>query len=89
MEERRPTRPEENRIPLLIFLLVFTFLLAVRSMIFEDDYARLRAIQTWPVIQVSSRNLVDECGVFMWTRWAGPGFAAEEPYIPMKYRYQR
>jgi hypothetical protein len=78
----------ENRVPLLIFLVIVFVTLAIRSMIIDEPYARLQAIQQWPEVQVSSRNLVDECGVFMWVRWVGPGFGTEEPYIPMKYRYQ-
>jgi hypothetical protein len=78
----------ENRVPLLIFLVVVFLTLAIRSMIVDEPYARLQAIQHWPEVQVSSRNLVDECGVFMWVKWVGPGFGTEEPYIPMKYRYQ-
>ncbi len=89
MEERRATRPKESRVPFLIFLLIVTFFLCLRTMIFDDPFARLRAIQTWPVVEASSRNLVDECGVFMWTKWQGPGFGTDEPYIPMRYRYQR
>ncbi|HSJ55226.1 MAG TPA: hypothetical protein VLC52_15910 [Anaerolineae bacterium] len=78
----------ESRVPLLM-LLVFVFVsLAIRSMIIDDPYERLQAIQQWPEVQVSSRNLVDECGVFMWVKWVGPGFGSEEPYIPMKYRYR-
>jgi hypothetical protein len=79
---------EESRIPLLIFLAVILIPLVVRSMTVEDPYARARAIQNWPEVQVSSRDLVDECGVFMWAKWIGPGFGTEEPYIPMRYRYQ-
>jgi len=84
----QPASHEESRIPLLIFLAVILTSLAIRSMIIEDPYARVRAIQQWPEVQVSSRDLVDECGVFMWVKWVGPGFGAEEPYIPMRYRYQ-
>ncbi|HSJ52508.1 MAG TPA: hypothetical protein VLC52_02075 [Anaerolineae bacterium] len=79
---------EESRLPLLILLVVIFVSLAVRSMIIDDPYERLQAIQQWPEVQVSSRNLVDECGVFMWVKWVGPGFGSEEPYIPMKYRYR-
>lgn len=79
---------EENRLPLLIFLVVVLITLAIRSTIVEDPYAKLQAIQQWPEVQVSSRNLVDECGVFMWVKWVGPGFGTDEPYIPMKYRYR-
>jgi hypothetical protein len=78
----------ESRIPLLILLVVVVATLAISSMIIEDPYAKLLAIQDWPEVQVSSRDLVDECGVFMWVRWVGPGFGTEAPYIPMKYRYQ-
>jgi len=88
MEDLRPRPPEESRLPLLVFLVVVTFFLAVRSMLLDDPFARARAYRTWPEVQVSSRDLVDECGVFMWTRWVGPGFGQDEPYIPMKYRYQ-
>lgn len=77
---------EEGRAFLLIFLAVVLVLAIVRSMIVEDPVARARAIQHWPVVRVSSRNLVDECGVFMWVRWVGPGFGTEAPYIPMQYR---
>jgi hypothetical protein len=80
---------EESRIPLLIFLAIVLALAAVRSTIIEDPYDRALAIQAWPEVQVSSRDLVDECGVFMWVRWVGPGFGADQPYIPMRYRYQR
>ena len=79
---------EENRITLLVFLALLILTLAVRSMIVEDPYARARAIQQWPEVQVSSRNLVDECGVYMWVKWTGPGFSSEDPYIPMRYRYK-
>lgn len=85
---RRATVPE-SRIPLLIFLVVVITSLAVGSMTLEDPYAKLLAIQHWPEVQVNSRDLVDECGVFMWVRWIGPGFGSEEPYIPMKYRYRQ
>jgi hypothetical protein len=78
----------ESRVPLLIFLVVIILTLAVSSMIIEDPYAKLQAIQHWPEVQVSSRDLVDECGVFMWVRWVGPGFGSEAPYIPMRYRYR-
>ncbi len=84
---RRATAPE-NRVPLLIFLVVIILSLAINSMIIEDPYEKLLAIQEWPEVQVSSRDLVDECGVFMWVKWVGPGFGTEEPYIPMKYRYR-
>lgn len=84
---RRATVPE-SRIPLLIFLVVIVLSLAISSMIIQDPYAKLQAIQQWPEVQVSSRDLVDECGVFMWTRWVGPGFGSDAPYIPMKYRYR-
>ena len=84
---RRAPR-EESRVPLLIFLAIILALLAIRSVMIEDPYARARAIQQWPEVQVSSRDLVDECGVFKWVRWVGPGFGSEAPYIPMKYRYQ-
>ena len=84
---RRATVPE-NRVPLLIFLMVVLGTLAITSMSIEDPYARLLAISDWPQVQVSSRDLVDECGVFMWVRWVGPGFGAEDPYIPMRYRYR-
>jgi len=80
---------EESRLPLLIFLIIVLATLAISSMVVEDPYTRLLAIQQWPEVQVSSRDLVDECGVFMWARWVGPGFGTEEPYIPMRYRYQR
>ena len=80
---------EEKRISLLIFLVLLITSLAIRSMIVDDPYARARAVQQWPEVQVSSRNLVDECGVFMWVKWVGPGFGTEEPYIPMRYRFQR
>ena len=79
---------EENRMPLLILLIVVFVSLAIRSMIVDDPYARLQAIQHWPEVQVSSRNLVDECGVFMWVKWVGPGFGSDEPYIPMKQCYR-
>jgi hypothetical protein len=78
----------ESRVPLLIFLLVIILTLAISSMIIEDPYTKLQAIQHWPEVQVSSRDLVDECGVFMWVRWVGPGFGSEAPYIPMRYRYR-
>ncbi len=85
----RKVRRTESRIPLLIFLVVIVISLSIRSMIIiEDPYARLQAIQQWSEVQVSSRDLVDECGVFMWVRWVGPGFGTENPYIPMKYRYR-
>lgn len=83
----RRAPPEESRIPLLIFLGIVFMLLAIRSMMTEEPYTRARAIQQWPEVQVSSRDLVDECGVFMWVKWVGPGFGTEEPYIPMGYRY--
>jgi hypothetical protein len=78
----------ESRVPLLIFLVVIVLSLAISSMIVEDPYEKLQAIQQWPEVQVSSRDLVDECGVFMWVRWVGPGFGSEAPYIPMRYRYR-
>ncbi len=84
----RRVRRVESRIPLLIFLVIIIISLSIRSMVTEDPYARLLAIQQWPEVQVSSRDLVDECGVFMWVRWVGPGFGTEEPYIPMGYRYR-
>ncbi len=84
--QRAPS--EEGRVPLLIFLVIVLTLLAIRSTIVEDPYARALAIQQWPEVQVSSRDLVDECGVFMWVKWVGPGFGTEEPYIPMGYRYR-
>ncbi len=84
----RRVRREESRIPLLIFFVVIVISLSIRSTITEDPYARLLAIQQWPEVQVSSRDLVDECGVFMWVRWVGPDFGTDEPYIPMRYRYQ-
>lgn len=79
---------EESRIPLLIFLVVVVITLAVRSMIIETPISRLKAIRQWPEVQVSSRLLIDECGVFMWVKWVGPGFGTEEPYIPMAERYR-
>ena len=84
----RKVRRTESRIPLLIFLAIIIISLAIRSTITEDPYARLLAIQQWPEVEVSSRDLVDECGVFMWVRWIGPGFGTDDPYIPMKYRYR-
>jgi len=89
MDEMHAPPREESRIPFLVFLVIVLLLLAIRSMIVDDPYSRARAIQQWPEVQVSSRNLVDECGVFMWVKWVGPGFGIEEPYIPMRYRYQR
>jgi len=79
---------EESRIPLLVLLVVVVISLAIRSMIIEDTYTRLKAIQEWPEVKVSSRLLVDECGVFMWVRWVGPGFGTDKPYIPMSERYR-
>ena len=85
---RRATR-QESRIPLLIFLAIVGLMLIVHSMTVEDPYTRLQAISEWPVVDVSSKDLIDECGVFMWVRWTGPGFGPEEPYIPMSERYGR
>ena len=79
---------EESRIPLLIFLVAVVITLAIRSMIIDDPYSRARAVRQWPEVQVSSRLLVDECGVFMWVKWVGPGFGTDEPYIPMAERYR-
>jgi len=83
-----PNVREESRVPLLIFLAIILATLAINSLFIEEPYARARAIQQWPVVQVSSRDLVDECGVYMWVRWTGPDFADEGPYIPMKFRYE-
>jgi len=85
---RRPVRPE-SKIPLLVFSGIILITLFISSItISNDPYAKARSIQNWPIIDVSSKELIDECGVFMFVRWAGPGFDADNPYIPMAYKYQ-
>ncbi len=83
----RAATVEESRVPFLILLVFVALSVAYLSLLPVDPYARARAFLNFPVVQVSSRNLVDECGVFMWVRWEGPGFGADAPYIPMRYRY--
>jgi hypothetical protein len=85
----RAATVQESRLPLLIFLAVVLLTIAVSSMIIEDPYSELLAALEWPEVKVSSRDLVDECGVFMWARWTGPGFGSEEPYIPMAARFRQ
>ena len=84
----RGPRRAENRIPLLIFVIVMIISFAIRSGITETPTDRLEAIQQWPLVEVSTTDLIDECGVFMWARWIGPGFGPEDPYIPMGDRYR-
>jgi len=84
---RRPLRPE-SRIPLVVFMCVVMLSLAWVSLTIDTDpYAKARAIQSWPIVDVSTKNLIDECGVFMWVRWSGPDIEGDGPYIPMKYIY--
>ena len=83
----RPVKPE-SRVPLFIFMCVVTLSLILSSFVIDDDpYARAKAIQSWPIVEVSTKDLIDECGVFMWVRWSGPDLDTEGPYIPMAYRY--
>ena len=83
----RPVRPE-SRIPLVVFLAFVILTVSFCSItISNDPYAKARAIQTWPIVEVSTKNLIDECGVFMWVRWSGPDIEGDGPYIPMQYRY--
>jgi hypothetical protein len=80
--------PAESRIPLLIFMVFIITTLAINSMVLEDPRDRVQAIQRWPVVEVSTQDLIDECGVFMWVKWVGPDFGHEEPFIPMRDRYR-
>jgi len=79
----------ESRVPLVIFMACVFLSLSILSVTADrDPYAKARAIQNWPVVEVSTKNLIDECGVFMWVRWDGPDIDSEGPYIPMAYRYK-
>ncbi len=60
---------KENWLALLILTIVIAALVIVRVTVI-----RPWGIEQRPQVEVSSRNLIDECGVFMWVNWAGPDF---------------
>ncbi len=45
-----------------------------------------------PIVEASSRKLVDECGVFMWVEWHTPRdpiIDGEVKYVPMRERVKQ
>ncbi len=88
MEIQGKARVKESLMPIGMFL-VGILLFGLAAGFIDKEYFRRVANPKPPVVEASSRKLVDECGVFMFTDWhtpLDPTIDKDAPYVPMRQR---
>jgi hypothetical protein len=91
VEIQGKARVKESFVPMGIFL-VGILIFGLATGFLDKEYYRRVTDPQLPVVAASSRKLVDECGVFMFTDWhtpPDPSIDKEAPYVPMRLRVKQ